>query len=449
MDFGDFILKLTDDDQRRRENMAIKLEASQYRLKDWGAYWGVDRNDGRFHSFEDSRKELIMRIIFRLHESRLQALKTLERRYKISRNDQNTEESALAGDRLSWMIQTMRQASARVKRKGTWLVFDQAGISSLVQETMEMHENLQCLSYGSSQYIDGFRLKTSQNTRKNSCSYQQAPMEPPREAPLEGAPPSPASFRTVSEADRKTLSIYASGSVISSHQAGRIKEHINNAFDSSGDERIVDAAAAWWNNPEPGILVLEMPDIAEDPSPEFTCALLYYEAQCDKLIYTFDSDSQVPLAEQFAEMLRTLVLHALTLRDCDLEVSLPPDYDYKAAESSRSDVTTLGESVALFHQVLSAFATRVEGRLLLAINGMECICADTALRPLARQFFSALKSICTSRQDQMKGTLKALICCKGHAMDLYDCVDAQDVVDITDVPEQTVNLRQELAVALH
>ena len=84
LDAGHLLIDLMADDGEDREGLCIRLQASRWMVKDWGEWWGLGRDDGRFHTLEDLKKNFICKIIDRLNRSSEKALTLLCQRYDIS-----------------------------------------------------------------------------------------------------------------------------------------------------------------------------------------------------------------------------------------------------------------------------------------------------------------------------------------------------------------------------
>ncbi|CAJ2504831.1 Uu.00g122250.m01.CDS01 [Anthostomella pinea] len=447
MDFGELILKLTDNDTRRREGLSLRLEVSQYMLKDWGDYWGVDKDDGGFHRFEPARKELIFKIIFRLHESRLKALKVLRKRYNLPIKD-DEDDGTGAANRLSRMVDRVKGSSKTLKDKGVWLAHDQSEIIDLVNETMELHENLQYLTYGSHKFIRDTASEIQAPVvidvgMENMMDHKDVPPSP-RSAVALVPPISPEPTL-----DEQTLASYATKSIASTSKAGRIQYHIDRAFHFYGDDRIIEAVCTWWNDDEPGVLVIEAPDDGDDETSVLTCVVVYYVASCQRLIYSFSPDSRENADVQFVEMLRTLILSMLTMGGSQQFNELPLPSDMLIMENTELNVATIKQLIGLFHQVLNALVTGQDRRVLLVIDGLERVGAGN-LSSLVRSFVDGLRPSCISNEaSHLKATVKILLGFRGHALVLYGSVGDQDLVDLTDCPTQTTNIMHELAVGMH
>lgn len=453
IDFGDLITKLTDDDARRREGLWLGLQVSQYRLKDWGDDWGVDRADGRFHNFEPARKQLIMKIIFRLRDSRQKALERLRTRYGLSAN-QSDQEVIGAKDSFSKLITTVKTASKRVKDKSTWLAHDQEVISDLVSETVELHGYLQYLTYGSGAFIQKSLpiVQSAPSLEEGLQHLERSGRQSTQEFQhsLTGPPTSPTS--PICSMDEQTLASYATKTIASSRQAGQVHEQIDRAFHFHGDSRIPEIISDWWHDQQSGLLVLETPDIAEDHTAAFTCSLVYYLTSCHKLVYGFQrEDSTATPDQEFFQMLKTLVLNVVSLQGDQAQQTTPLPLALADVESMRMTDKTIQQLTNLFKDMLLNLSSKVHMRILIIIYGLEiCEGEEDKNRILQVQyFFRNLQKICNKPHNGREATVKILLGCKGHAMTLYDCVERESIADITNHPTGTTSLMQELALKLN
>ncbi|KAI1260383.1 hypothetical protein F5Y18DRAFT_256576 [Xylariaceae sp. FL1019] len=442
LDFGELVLKLAANDERRREGLSIQLEVSQYMLRDWGDYWGIDRDDGRFHRFEPSRKELIMKIVFRLHESRMKAMQTLNNRYSgLPRDSEGNNDGA--EKRLGRMVDRVRAASKRAKDKGTWILQDESEITDLVNETKQLHESLQHLTHGSTSYIIDMisRQKYIHPVPSRKNSFKLAPIVPDTDDFLADSLP-------YAENDEQTLASEATMSIISAYQSGLIQDRIDRAFHFHGDARIPELLFPWWDDNQASLILLETPDQPNDVTGTTTCALVYYLAECNKLIYAFESDASVEPTRQFTDMLRTLLIRMATLCEDHKAGALPLPKYVAHLEKELTDDRTIQDLISQFCQVLEALVLKSRSRLLLILDGLERIGAseDCDLTKLTQIFISNIRSICD--RAGCRSLLKVLLCCKGHALELYPYIGDESIADITDYPLQEVSLIQELATWL-
>lgn len=454
IEFGDLISKVTDDDARRREGLWLQLQVSQYRLKDWGHDWGLDQPDGRFHRFEPGRKELIVQIIFRLRDSRHKALDRLGNRYGLAAKADEPDPAGAATDPLSRLIGTMKTASKRAKHKTVWLAHDQETVSDLVRETVELHEHLQYLTYGSAAFIreslpsvksapsleDGLR-QLDRGGRQSAQDWQRS---------LTGPPNSPSGGGDV---DEQTLASYAVKAIASSRQAGHVHGHIDRAFYFHGDLRIAEIISGWWDDDRSSLLLLETPDIADDHTAAFTCALVYYLTSCHRLVYSVPQESAVAPGQQYFHMLQTLILSMVDLHgDQAPPTTTPLPSRLGEMEGMPMNDSTLAQLADLFHEMLLSLVNRPAMRVLLIIYGLE-VCegegeeSNTHI-PHQQSFFRNLQKICSQPPSGSGSTVKVLLGCKGHAMTLYDCLEPESIADVTSHPTDSTNLMQELALKL-
>ncbi|KAI0153028.1 hypothetical protein GGR57DRAFT_153932 [Xylariaceae sp. FL1272] len=437
LDFGELILKLTDNDSRRREGLSIQLEVSQYMLRDWGEYWEIDRTEGKFHRFEPARKELIMKIISRLHESRMKAMQTLSNRYGIS-SPESDEKNVKVEKRLGRMVERAKTASKKVKDKGTWVIHDSAEITDLVNETKQLHESLQHLTHGSTRYI--FEILSTDPcispvpSRKNSLRIDTMS--------------SHSNDIPCPEHDEQTLASEATMSIISAYQSGLIQDRIDSAFHFYGDDRIPGLLFQWWDDHRASLIVLETSDQPENVTGVATCALVYYLADCTKLIYAFDPNASIEPRSQLMDMLRTLLIRMVTLSNESQagHISLPKYVT--DIENGIMDDNTMQDLITHFCPALEVLALQSKSPLLLVLDGLEYIGASEAcdLTNLTQILVSNLRSLCNKLGS--KSMLKILLCCRGHALGLYSCIGDENIADITDYPLREVSLIQELATFL-
>lgn len=449
IDFGELITKLMDDDARRREGLWLGLQVSQYRLKDWGNDWGFDRVDGRFHHFEPARKELIMKIIFRLRDSRQKALERLKNRYGLPA-DQNDQEIMGVKDPLSRLIITVKTASKKVKDKSIWLAHDQETISDLVSETVRLHEYLQYLTYGSPRFILN-SLPSVQSAPSLEEGLQQLDHSGRQSAQdFQHSLTNPPNSPTCSM-DEQTLASYAIKTIASSHQAGHVHEHIDRAFYFHGDTRVPEIISDWWDDERSRLLVLETPDIADDHTAAFTCSLVYYLASCDKLVHSLQEDSAAGSRQEFFQMLKTLILSLVSLQGDRAQQTTPFPFRVAEMESMPMSDRTIEQLAKLFNDMLLDLSSTPRTHILVIIYGLEvCEGEKNSSHLLHLQtFFRNLQKICNQTQNSRKATVKILLGCKGHAMILYDCVEPESIADLTSYPTASTSLMQELALKLY
>lgn len=470
LDFGDLVLRLADDDGRRREGLAVRLEVSQYKLKDWGDHWGVDRDDGKFHKFEPARKALIMKIIFRLHDSRVKALTVLHNRYEPSpsRNDDKIDDARdNDGKRLLKMVSRLKDASRRIKNKSTWHLHDQVQLNELVAETMDLHESLQYLTYGSMKFVRDtssvIEVVSSlhaglQRMERQLDSISQSHATPflSTRSRLE-MPQSPASDTLLpmmanSALDDTTLASYASRSIVSSIQVGLIQSLIDRSFDFHGDARIPEAIVPWWRRTNSDTMLMEASEL--DDSIDLACASMYYIVQCPKLVYTFQSRAacEVQPTSQLAEMLRTLILSTAEIMSKNGldDFELPADITNSTAPPA--DLDTLWGLLPSFLRSMHALVTRTIPRVFITISGLEVIEADRdiGLTRILHSLVEGLLEVCVAcNENKDTTTLKVLLASKSHATAFYNLLDDSDILDITDYSSRTINVMQEIKGMLY
>ncbi|KAF2244662.1 hypothetical protein BU26DRAFT_522464 [Trematosphaeria pertusa] len=453
LDFGHLVTKLIDDDLRQRDVLAIKLELSQYMLKDWGQHWGVDRSDGRFHTFETSRKELIMKIIFRLRDSRCDAMKRLRDSYGMLAGDEENSEAEDPGNGLARLADRVRGAARRGKHKARWLIHDRELMTELVDETMDLHKCLNSLTFLSINFLtsnlatlrtaqpleSGLARLESRVKRENASSHQDATQLRKARTPELG--------RGV---DEQTLAGYASNLIGSSRQADSVRRHIDRGFHYHGDARVPETIATWWGDASSGILMIEVSDDADDATSTYACVLLYYLVACRKLIYVFEPEPTKGPAEQLLEMLRALIQGLVSLRGNQPlgKISFPASIT--EIESGRVEAETIQRLITLVHDLVRDMLTSCDQPILLVIDGLELVTPsdDESSNRLVRSFVSGLRTICDANGDERQHILKILLGHKGHATTLYDCVGDRDVADLTGRAARTTSMRHELAVSL-
>ncbi|KAK0630301.1 hypothetical protein B0T17DRAFT_218133 [Bombardia bombarda] len=456
LDFGELVSKLTDDDARRREGLSMKLAVSQFRLKDWGDYWGIDRNDGKFHAFDQGRKELIVKLIFRLHDSRHKALKKLRRYFEPETTEGGLDDKDTADvqSQFSRILKKVKDASDRGLDRGRWLIHDQNTVSDLVNETVELCGELQHLTSGSDMFI--LSILPSINSATVTRDWDKTTAKP-SQSPFNSPPRKP--WTDSHSVDEKTLASDATKTLFSSQQAAHVQEQMEQAFYFHGDDRVPQAISQWWNDDWSSILLLETPEISEDTTSAFTCALVYYLVPCHKLIYTLRSmnhTQQTPQqsAIQLTEMLRTLILSMISMRgNRPLSTSLPDDIAHPSFDRRTVSLDVLEQSIVAFQNLLQELVTVADKRILLIVDGIEHIDSNDSDSPLSHlvcSFISGLQDICDAEPGSGRALLKVLLGCKGHAHTVSSCLGGHSIVDITDssMSDQTASIMQELSLRL-
>lgn len=447
IDFGTLIHQLLDDSTRQRDILAIKLEASQFTIEDWGKRWEIDQDPGRFHSLEPHRKVLITRILFRLCESRSAAVQRLTDRYGLPAGDEIAKKNS--GKGLSKTVDRVLGAATKAKEKSLWLVHDKMVLGELVTETMELFQVLQSLTSLSDKflYANLTVIEETQPLGSGLFRLEQDIREQSRRTE-----PNNGEEGLAENVDDQTLAAFASKAITSSEQQERVQHYINQSFHRHGDTRIAEVVGGWWNDPEAGVMILEVSDNSEDRSSTAASVLLYYIADCRKLIYVFESESgRQPLERGYA-MMRTLTQDILTLREnqpLPSGLSLPINIaDMEHAVADKSSVQRL---VKFFLQLLHDVLSHSDGRVLLIIDGLELsgFDLDDDLGEAMSSFVSGLHALCLTPELREKAILKVLIGHNGHATRLYDCVGVTDAVDLTDAATQTSCMFDDMGQTIH
>jgi hypothetical protein len=447
LDFGEIIRKITDDDVSRREGLWLKLQVSQYRLKDWGQVWGINRADGRFHHFEPARKDLIATIVFRLKDSRYQALERLKTRYGLLEDKQDQNVTA-PKDGFTRLLARIKSAPQTIKDKTVWLARDKEKISDLVNETIELHELLQYLTYGSESFIirsvPGVRSAPSlteglrdldQNGRESAVVFHRS---------LAASSGSPSL-----QVDEQTLASYSTKTIASTRQAGHLQQQIDHAFDFYGDLRIPEIIAEWWNDSRSRLLILETPDIADDHTSTFTCSLVFYLVSCHRLVYTFGENSEGPDA-QFFDMLKTFILSMVSLQGTQSQPARPLPFGVSEIGDMRMDESNVQQLAEVFKDLILDLSPNPGMRFLIIIDGLNIYDGQETGSYMRNQrsFYRNLQEFCNRAEDGRDVVVKVLIGCKGHAMTLYNCVNPESVVDLTSVLAGSTRLVQDLALKM-
>ena len=456
LDFGELVRLITDDDASSRDGLLTRLRVSSFMLQDWNYVWGVDRQHGRFHSLEPDRQELIVAIIFRLRDSRLQALKRLKDHYGLSTDTTNNAATGhLDVDRLSSrIIAKTRSASTKLRHKGRWLVADKATVNALVEETFQQHRNLQDLTFNSATFVSDIishlraHPQLGLQTHLDLMDSHERDLSHRSQRALRRHPASPSS--EASCFDEQTLASYAAKSIPSSYQAETLQSLISRSFHFRGDARIPGVLSLWWNESCSRLLILELPDIAGDQTSAMTCAMVYYLASCNKLIYYFDWDASANPVDHFTDLLRTLTRTIISLHGSD---NLEGIASAAGLSASHMDVDRDSDPDRLlrsFQRLLSVWTQRSEKPILVIVDGLQHILFGhhDILLPLIRSFVAGLYGICTSSAEGQRGSIKVLLGLQGNAIDLYDCVGEQDVVNMTDRPSRTSTTIRELALTM-
>lgn len=446
LDFGELVSKIMDDDARHREVLAMKLEVSQHMLKDWGDDWGITQPDGHFHDFEDSRKELIMRIIFRLRDSRQHAMKRLKEHYGLLADEPDLD----LGKRRSRFVDKIKGVAKRGKDKGLWLVHDHALVTALVNETVELHECLNCLTSVSTRFLvtKMDHLRTAQTLERGLAQLEKTIRERRIQTNITNQCQPFPQPEPDEDIDVQTLIGYATKSITSSWQMDHVQKHIDQAFHHHCDTRIPETISLWWNDPTPNMLVLEVADGAGNLSSTYACALMYYLATCDKLIHIFDPESTKPPNEQLVEMLRSLIQSLVSFRG-EEPLASPFPASIVETENQSMDAEATRRLIGFFHELLRDILTSSDLQIVLLLDGIELFSYsdDSSLQLLIQLFMSELQTICDSMNEK-QSLIKILVGHRGHANNLYDHLGVSGVADLVYDSGSSTNLTQALGSTL-
>lgn len=450
LDFGKLILTLMDDDIRRRDVLAIRLETCQHALKAWGELWGINCPEGKFHSFEPSRKQLISRIVYYLRDSRDRATVRLKERYGCHANSQDITMSESAGKAQSRISSKLKGTSKRMKEKALWVMVDQSSISILVAETFEL---LKCLKYLCSMSKamldkDTAIFRSDFLGASSSTILGNLPQGPQVDQAIAGDISNLMVQQPGPDADGQTLAAYATMPIRSSRMAAAVQEDIERALYFHGDVRVPEAIGIWWRDSSSGILALETPDSATDRTANSACVLTYYLATCQKIIHVFEPGCTSRSLEQFSDMLRNLMETMLSMRvNRPLENVSEP---LAIHDSSKEPATTatVHEWILACHGLLQNLLNCCDEKILLVIEGASLVefndGGDVSI--LLQSFISGLQEMCNKVNPNTPAGLKILLGFKGHVPAIYKCMDERYVCDFTDFACRKTNMRQQLAL---
>lgn len=447
VDFGTLIAQLAESDTRQRDVLILKLQCSQFQLKDWGDYWGIDRDDGRFHSFERERKELIMGIILQLRDSRTSAMETLKKKYGMLNDAEEQAPSVRLSIRVSKTISIMKRGTSRTQ----WVMFDRDVIKNLVKETLELHENLNTISTLSPKFIDS-------HLSKNISPVQVEARLAFLEAQFKSFTPNSGAMRVSSDdtqsIDGKTIAAFASKSIPSSEQMDRVQRYIHHAFDHDVDSRAAEHVADWWNDERSGILLLEVPDDPYESTSTSLLAVMYYMADCYKLIYIFELENSLGPAHQFGDMLSNLMQSLLSIQSEGLpdgqSVQIAQGFLEKA-DGRAINTEVLSELLTMFQELLEHVLKNIDRPVVILVDSLDFLDFNETHSETQQfcNFLVKLQDACHNRLGGVENWLKVLFGHRGHANVLYKYEDRMKIVDLTDRAVQVSNLREDLASKLH
>jgi hypothetical protein len=450
IDFGKVISRLTDCDNRERYILAIGLESSQLILKDWGDYWGVDRADGRFHHLEETRKNIVMEIIFQLHDSRERAIKRLRKSHGLFKKEEEEEEGCNArGDRLSRLVESFVGTAQKNKKKIRWISGDDKLVSTLVEETMKLHGWLDRLTSMSINFL-ATHFDTPRDARSLELRLENVEhlmREQVLTRVVISNRPCAASVTPSDDAiDDKTLAGYATDSIMSSKQRECILENIDRSLDYYGDVRVSEKVTAWWNDVCSDILILELPDEADSQTAMSICVLLYYFTKCHKLIFVFDAQSREESVRQFLSMIRTFIQNLVSLRGNKPLDGLPLPMNIADMDAQDLDTSAIQHIVRFFHGLLRDTLESGDQRVLLVVSGLDVNGSnDCGFIQLVQMFISGIQDVCDSQINGQGVIFKALFTHRGYASSLYDCVKVTSFADLTDHASRVGSLAEDLA----
>ena len=452
VDFGQLVGQFTDDDLRQRRVLYLIFEAHKFELEEWVRFWGVDRDDGRFHDLERPRQEFIKVMIKQLEDSATQALKLLTEKYRMADVEQ-TQQSDQPERRFSKVSARVTTAIKRGKDKSQWIIMHQEITRRLAAEVKELLSCLKGVATISSNFFGAHikPLPTAPRLQSRLVSVVEQVMQAARDRKATSLLSQDGSDgREANDVDQQTLAGLATQFIPSSRQADCVRKHLESAFDRLGDTRIVENVAEWWNEPRTSTLVLETAADAEDQTCVSACVLLYFLVDCHKLIYVFDAESDMEPAQHMFDMLRTLIQTLLPLRgaqplsaNCQQGIYIVTHGDDMSAADPFQLITVV---FALLHDVLASSQRRIlliiVGLEMLDLNGEDESCQ------LMQSFVSRLGKLCEADDVQHPAHFKALFGCKGHATELYDCGENVGVADLTDRTTRVTALGEELAASL-
>lgn len=374
-------------------------------------------------------------------------METLKKKYGMLNDEDEQPISARLSNRVSRTISLMKRGTSRTQ----WVMFDRDVIKSLVKETLELHENLNTISTLSPRFIDSHLSRADSplqiETRLASLEAQIQSFAP-------GLAATPASLDDTKSIDGRTIAAYASKSIPSSEQADRVQRYIQRAFEVDADSRGAEHVADWWNDEHSGILLLEVPEYPDDHSSTTLCALMYYMADCYKLIYIFQPEANSNPAQQFYDMLSNLTQSLLSIQSNNLigGDSVQIAHGFLEDMNERTVSTEeLSELLTMFHKLLQDVLKNAERRVVILVDGLDCLNLDRA-HAVSRQFCDfilRLQDTCAAQLSVPKSPLKVLFGHRGHANTLYRYEDRMRIVDLTDRAVRVSNVREDLASKLH
>jgi len=452
LDFGKLIMDLLGDDDWERRGLLYNLKTKDILLKDWGDYYGVDRDSGTFHNFAPQRKEFILKVIFRLHDSRMRAFKILSERYALSGVDDDEYEGpdlSRKAKGFARMIDKAKTVSKKTKDKGMWLSHDQRAVKELIDDADEQYRHLKELTFESIPFI--LSVISSQQGRHSHQDdlvvlQTRAKQENQRELDHLRKTSTPKIEEEGSETDRATAVSYATQSIASCNQAERVRELVNEGYAMFVDTRIIEGIHDWWLDEDSGSLVLETPYVVGESTSAVACAVVYYLTSCHKLIYIFDPEEQQSSFIQLAEMVKTMTMMLMYLAGDSIDPSDMPSRD------GNTDPMTMGEgdlrlAIGTFEKLVDQFVGRADRCLLIIIDGLDDLVdqsTDVPVLTTIRLLLQSLARISTGRAAR-RPTVKILMGCKGAATVISEYVEDTAVLTVMDRPRRKENIMEGLA----
>ncbi|KAL2212485.1 hypothetical protein CC79DRAFT_421290 [Sarocladium strictum] len=478
LDFGYVINQVITDDARRRDLLVIRLEVSQHDLRDWGEYWGITSETGRFQNFTISRKALIVRIIQRLSEDREKAITRLRDRYGLfidardgGVGDGSTQIGSKAKSSTLKIKDKIQGASKKAMEKSLWLVHDRTVLEGLVEDTFIAHDmlkRLSCDSYTAPvvHIASGLQELSVPEIGDEQAATREAPALTAIAAGL--SPEQTVLPQVQAGADVsviRDLIPQATIKIRPNSQMDVIQGYLDLAIYYEGDDRIAEAIGGWWNESRISIFAIEGPDAADDPTMRYACLLFYYLVDCQKLVYTFDDTAMISAVQQFNAMLQAFVEGLICFcknEPLSDQLSLYDSGDLMDPTANASEevtsrlIDTLGR--LLKHVVTQNNNTQ---RVLIVIEGMELLSStgndrdSQALNSHVLSFIYMLQDFSNTaaaaevgQVGEVKLGLKVLLGYKGYATGIYQSLGEYDVCNLTDKALQTSSMLQSLAITL-
>ncbi|KEF54311.1 uncharacterized protein A1O9_09477 [Exophiala aquamarina CBS 119918] len=429
LDFGKVIMDLLADDDWERRGLC-----------------------GTFHKFELQRKEFILQVIFRLHDSRVRAFKILRERYALSGVDDEEYQGpdlSRKAKGFARMIDKAKSVSRKTKDKGMWLSHDQRAVKELIDDADEQYRHLKELTFESIPFILNVIGSQGKNhdVQENLAVLQtRAKQENQKELAHLRKTSSPRGGEESSESDRATAVGYATQSIASCNQAERVRELVNEGYALFVDTRIIEGVHDWWLDEGSGSLVLETPYSVGDNTSAVACAAVYYLASCHKIIYVLDLDDKKPSSVQLAEMVGTVTMMLTYLAGESIDARDLPLLD-GITGSMTADHGDLQLAVGAFEKLIGQFLAGTDQRFLIIIDGLDDLVdrnTDEPVLAAIRSLLQSLARIC-GRRAAKQPVVKILLGCKGAATVISEYVSDTEILTVMDRPQRKENVMEGLA----